>query len=140
MKEKFEWKAEIKFEGTADEFNKLAATLNQLPVEFVIPEWEDRPHHLPGCTPFPIDVLLGRDRLKKLADKRPIIKLDYVLGIDGGIRTPHFHLGDEVVLLDRPQFMRYVADVAHELGQRRAETIDDYIEVMDTVGRLAPKR
>ncbi len=137
-KDRFEWKGELKFVGTADEFNELAATLNQLPVEFIIPEWEDRPRHFDGCTPFPVEVLLGQDRLKKFTEKMPTININYIQDIRGGMRTPHLHWGDKVVLLDRTQFVRYVADMAHELGERRAETIEDYIEVMDAVGRLAP--
>jgi hypothetical protein len=52
------------------------------------------------------------------------------------MRVAHVHVGDEIVLLDQARFRTLVASVAHELGERCAEKIADYIEVMDAVGRL----
>lgn len=140
MKDKFEWKAEIKFDGTADEFNDVLAALDELPFEVEIPEWEGLPHHFAGCMPIPIDVLIGVDNLEKLVADLPRIRIKYIRDIYGGMRTAHVHVGDEVVLLDRARFRTLVADVAHELGERRAEMIEDYVGVMGPVGGLDPTR
>ena len=137
MTDVLRWKAEIQFEGTADEFNKMVAHLDKLTVGIAITEWETRGHHLPGCTPMPIDVLIGRERLGELVENLPRFDIKFIRDIYGGIRTAHVHIGDEVVLLDRARFKTLVSDVAHELGGRRAESIDDYIEAMDPVSRLA---
>jgi hypothetical protein len=137
MQDKFVWKATIKFGGSAEEFNHLAEALENLPVEIEISEWVDIPHHLAGCQPLPLDVLLSEARIKKLTEGLPRMQIKFITDIAGGIRTPHLHLRDEVVLLDRAKFKTFVGQIAQELAERRAETVKDYIDVMDPVGRLA---
>lgn len=137
MAELLKWKAEVKFVGTADDFNKMAARLDELPVEVTIPEWYCRPHHYAGCMPIPIDLIL-RDRLKELVVDLPRYRIKFIRDIYGGMRMAHVHLGEEVVLLDQARFKKLVSGVAQELGEKRVEAIGDYIEVMDAVGRLDP--
>jgi hypothetical protein len=137
MGDMFEWKAEIKFQGTAADFAQLAEAIVELPIEIYIPEWVCRPHHWAGCMPIPIDVLLGLEHLEKITDGMPRVQIKYIRDIYGGIRTPHLHLKDEVVLLDRARFKTLVAQVAYELAARRVERIDDYVGVMSNVGPLA---
>jgi hypothetical protein len=137
MKDTFVWKAEIKFSGTAEEFNKLTTALEKLPAEFEIPEWHFRPCHFAGCMAVPVELLLEEAQLKELAKGMRQMKIKFLKDIEGGIRTAHFHLGDQVVLLDRARFKEYVAIVAKELGGRRAETVDDYIGVMNQIGHLS---
>jgi ABC-type siderophore export system fused ATPase/permease subunit len=38
-------------------------------------------------------------------------------GIRGGIRNPHFHVADEIVLLDDGRFKELVGQVAKELAK-----------------------
>lgn len=78
MEDKFVWTAEIKFEGTVDEFNQLTESLEELPVEIYIPEWLRRPHHFAGCMPVPFEVLLGAERLQQLAEDMPRIQIKYI--------------------------------------------------------------
>ena len=138
MTERLKWKAEIEFVGSADEFNKMVARLDELPVEIAIPEWEFRPRHFDGCMPIRIDMVLG-DRLLELVEDLPRINIKYIRDIRGGMRMAHVHMGDEIVLLDQARFKQLVTGVAHELGERRVEQIEDYIKVMDAVGRLDPE-
>ena len=140
MEEKFAWKAEIRFEGTAEMFTKVAQTLERLPVEIEIPEWKFRPPHLAGCLPLPLLRLIPEDRLNKLVEGMPVINIKYVKGIDGGMRTPHVHLGDDIVLLDRARFAQYVGEVAGSLASMRAEAVEDYVDVMNPVGHLSTMR
>ncbi len=137
MEDKFMWKAEMKFEGTAKEFNQLAEALEKLPIEIYIPEWQRRPHHFAGCLPIPIDVFLGAEKQERLIEGMPRMKIKYIKDIAGGIRAAHLHLADEVVLLDRARFKTFVAQISREMGGRRAESIEDYVDVMDPIGRLA---
>jgi hypothetical protein len=136
MEEKFTWKAEIKFVGTVDEFNKFAETIEKIPIEINIPEWRWRPHHFAGCMPIPIESMLGKDRLKKLAEGMPKLKIKFIKDIYGGMRTAHFHLGDQIVLLDREKFREFAAGVAHELAGKRVERVEDYIDVMQPIGHI----
>jgi hypothetical protein len=137
MENEFEWKAEIQFKGTADEFNQLMQSVEKLHVVIDIPEWILRPHHLAGCMPVPIDVLLGEERVAQIIKDMPRMRLNYIRDIRGGIRTPHLHLGNDVVLLDRARFKTVVGQVAQELATRRVEQIADYAQVMAQVGQLA---
>jgi hypothetical protein len=50
--------------------------------------------------------------------------------IDGGIRTPHFHLGKEIVLLDRAQFKDILGEVARDVFEQRALQREDYFDVI----------
>jgi hypothetical protein len=136
MDEKFVWKAELKFTGTAEQFNQLMESLQDKPIEIDIAEWKDRLDHTAGCTPFPVDVIIGRDTLRKLADGMPQVKLNYIQGIDGGMRTAHLHLGDVVVLLDRDRFRTYVGQVAQALAAKRVDASTDYIAVMGPINRI----
>lgn len=135
------WKAEIKFAGTVEQFNKFAEMLENAKVEVTIPEWSKIPNHLAGCSPFPIDNILSRDQLKKVIDKQPIVQVKYIRDIRGGIRTPHLHLEDQVVLLDRDRFKDMVKNVAERLAVMRVERMDDYLDVMKVIndmGRFGP--
>lgn len=144
MKEEFEWKAQIKFEGTAAEFNRLVDSLGDAlkagRITISVPEWELRPRHLAGCMPIPVDVLLGEERLKPIIERMPQVQIKYLRDIRGGIRTAHLHLGEDVVLLDRARFKTVVAEIARELAARRVEAIEDYVGVMNQVGLLAGGR
>lgn len=140
MTDKFEWKAEIKFQGTAEEFHKfrevIEAALETGNISIEIPEWKPRPRHLAGCFPRPIDDILDKVRLEALIKDKARFQFPYIRDIYGGIRTAHLHLGNEVVLLDRAQFKTMVTEVAHELAAKRVEAVEDYVEVMSKVNSL----
>lgn len=136
MSEKLVWKAEVKFVGSADDFNKFAEQMEKLNAEIDVREWRWRPNHFAGCMPVPIELLLGKDKLEHLAKDLPQIKIKYIKDIYGGMRVPHFHYKDKIVLLDRERFREFVRDVAEELGGRRAERIEDYIDVMNPIGHM----
>ena len=50
--------------------------------------------------------------------------------INGGIKTPHFHLGKEIVLVDRTQFKNILGEVARDVFEQRALQMDDCLEVI----------
>lgn len=138
MTERFTWKGEIVFKGTADEFNQLAELIELQPVTVGIAEWAKiEGSHLAGCNRVPVDKLLERARLEKIIANQPRIKLRFIKDVRGGIRSPHMHLADEVVLLDRNRFKTLVGEVASVLSTIRVDRLDDYIDVMGTVNMLA---
>jgi hypothetical protein len=138
MTERFTWKGELVFKGSVDEFNKLAELLDLQPVRVGIAEWAKiERSHLAGCNRVPVDKLLERAKLDKIIVNQPRIKLKFIKDIRGGIRSPHMHLADEVVLLNRNRFKTLVKEVATVLAETRVDRLDDYINVMGTVNRLA---
>ena len=95
--------------------------------------------HIPWPRPFPgfIDIprYLGRDLLDKLIEGMPRFKV--IKDIDGGIRTAHLHLQDEVVLLEEAGFKEAVQHVAAELAGQLAETAE-YPETIGAIRHLTP--
>ena len=58
-------------------------------------------------------------------------KLQRITGlINGGIRTPHFHIGKEIVLVDRDQFKSILGEVARDVFEYRALQKEDYMDVI----------
>ena len=139
MSDHIVWQAELKFTGTPAEFNKLAKSLESLPVEVIIPEWLDRTHHLAGCMPLPLERLLSKEILNQVLETAPVINIRFIRDIYGGIRVPHLHLDvEQVALLDKTQFKMVAGEVAKNLAMMRAESINDYIRVMDPIDCIAP--
>jgi hypothetical protein len=138
MREAFVWKATVTFKGTAEQFNKMIHTLEDFPVEAEIPEWEGINPHIAGCERFPYRMLVSDDLLNSIVADMPRYEVVFLQqDIAGGIRTPHLHLGNEVVFLDRTRFKTFVGHVAQGLAERRVEAGGDYIQVMRPVGDLA---
>lgn len=138
MTERFTWKGEVVFKGSVDEFNQFAELLDLQPVRVGIAEWAKiKGPHLAGCNRVPIDKLLERAKLDKIIANQPRIKLRFIKDIRGGIRSPHMHLADEIVLLNRNRFKTLVGEVATVLSETRVDRFDDYINVMGSVNMLA---
>jgi hypothetical protein len=152
MNDQFEWKAEITFKGTADEFNEMTASLGGVfktgRVAVNIPRWK-KPYPgndgVGGRMPFP-EPLRERLNLDAITEGMPRVWLKpfpIIIGegpgggIAGGIRTPHLHLKEEVVLLDRERFKTFAGEIARELAGRHVDTTEDYVGVMNHIGRLA---
>jgi hypothetical protein len=143
MNDQFEWKAEITFKGTAEEFNEMSASLGEvLKAKYVavsIPgvKWPDTSGgRFPFPRPFP-DEFSERMNRAKITDGMPEVSIKYLKDICGGIRTPHYHVGDKVVLLDRARFKVLVGELARELAISHVDLTEDHVEVMNHIGRLA---
>lgn len=151
MSDQFEWKAEITFKGTAEEFNKMSAVLAGMVepgrVDIKIPGWD--PDRLCGILPCDID-MQGLD-MKALTEGMPRVSLKslpHIGGggiaggirippIAGGIRSPHVHVDHEVVLLDRERFKTFVGEVARSLAVKHIDADKDYVGVMNRINTLA---
>jgi hypothetical protein len=97
-------------------------------IEFIYPK------PFPGGWPVPIYEVLGERLLAQLSGDMPPLKID---GIDGGIRNPHLHLADRIVLVDRDRFKEVVGHVAMELaGKFAAEA--EYVETVEALHNLVP--
>lgn len=133
----------LQFEGSLSEIQKAMAELEALPAEGVkIGTWPtpERPAGgmtiktvplplidtvpLPEGPPgiWPVAKLLGPKLSQELSKGMPRLKM--IKGIEGGIRNPHLHIGDEVVLLDRERFKDVVRRAAQELTDALAESVE----------------
>lgn len=132
MDEKITFRTEIEFKGSIPEFEKVVASLAELPIRVRV-EWP--PDHTAGCWPIGPEEILSPRVLGKVTEGMARIKI--VRGIKGGIRDPHLHIKDEVVLLDRTRFKEFVGQVAMELGGRLAERAE-YVETVGAIRNLVP--
>ncbi len=67
------------------------------------------------CGFIPVTKILSKELIDKIAKEMPRTKI--IKNIDGGIRTPHLHIENELVLLDRARFKELVGQVAMELAK-----------------------
>jgi hypothetical protein len=152
MEKRFEWSAEIKFKGTEKEFMKLAELIEAMPAEIEDPEkaaseisvsavsgpilrWPWPPW--PGLPPYP-ERVLGTDRLRQLTKDMSHIKIKIPRDIDGGMRTAHVHIGNEIVLLDRDTFKAVVSEVASAIAMRNVDAGIGYVGVMNALEMSDP--
>lgn len=127
MKKEITFRTEIEFKGSAEEFAEMAEVLVKLPVRLRV-EWP--PGHIAGCWPVAIEKLLSRQALNKIAEGMPKIKI--VKGINGGMRDPHLHLGDEIALLSREKFKELVGKAAMEIAGLLADKAE-YVQAIGTI-------
>ena len=137
MDEKFQWQAKITFHGAAEQFNELSVLLEKYRVDVEIPELIEIGGAAGGMR-VPVDMLISPDRLKALIKEMPAIDIRFIRDIRGGIRTPHLHLEDRVILLDKERFVQFAGEAAQRLAEMRASHIEDYAEVMGPISKITP--
>lgn len=118
-KKEITFRTEIEFKGSIAEFKKLSTDLVKLPVRLRA-EWP--PTHTAGCWPVAPEKIIEGDLLEKIISDQPRVKI--LKDIYGGIRNPHFHVKDEIVLLARNRFQELVKNVAGELAVQLAAKAD----------------
>lgn len=133
MAEKFRWKGELIFEGTAKEFNALSEALSDFDeVTVRYPHgWPPKP--FPGYPPWPWLKRIPEDTLNKLLEGSERVQIKWLRDICGGIRDPHMHIENTVVMLNRDKFKMMVREVASILAEDRVDRSDDFVSVMDPI-------
>ena len=139
MENEIDFKVSVTFKGSRQEFEKVAPDIAKLkshksimidtvPLpekpaiqleEVSIGTWPTPeivikprpPKPLPGI--WPVTRLVNQRVQSKLIEGMPRVKID---GINGGMRNPHLHLKDEVVLLDNARFKEFVGHIAKQLS------------------------
>ena len=128
---KIKWKGEVTFEGTLDEFAAFRTAIEKQPVALAISEAIFYPGSKAGYY-WLADQLtaLHEGNLAQMLQGAPRIQFANIKGIAGGIRTPHLHLGDEVVLVDKERFKTILGDAARNIFAQRVETQDDFYDMI----------
>jgi hypothetical protein len=87
-----------------------------------------------GGWPVPLAKITGEKLLAKYADLgKPIKRIE---GINGGEVVPHFHLKNDVILLEREVFKKLVGEIAMKLGTELAGSLD-YDKTVDIMSQFA---
>lgn len=118
------WKANVEFVGKLEEFMKFTEALTSAQVSIEIGEMIKPDKGNGYVAPRFIDTARVNDLLNKS-------KVQRITGlINGGIRTPHFHIGKEIALVDRDQFKTILGEVARDVFEYRALQKEDYMDVI----------
>ncbi len=126
------FRTEIEFKGTFEEFEKVAAVLTDLPIRIRV---EFPPDKTAGCWIVSPMEILPIKFINKITENMPRIKV--LKGLCGGIRDPHLHFKDEIVMIDRGRFVELVGSVAHEMAGKLAAR-GEYTEVLNAIRGLGP--
>ena len=114
MDEKITFRTEIEFYGSPDDLSGVIAKLKKLPLKIDYDKWP-RPRPIPGGWPFPLLKVLSPEILSKITKGQPAFPQLILDDIWGGIRDPHLHFKDQVVLLDREAFAKVVGSAADKI-------------------------
>jgi hypothetical protein len=118
------WKAEVEFVGKLEEFVKFTEALTAVRAKIVVGD-KIKPDKGNGyVAPRFIDTA----RVKEILNEAEVQRITGL--INGGIRTPHFHIGKEIVLVDRDQFKTILGEVARDVFEHRAFQKEDYMDVI----------
>jgi hypothetical protein len=118
------WKAEVEFVGNVEEFVKFTEVLSVVRAKIEIGDLIKPGKGNGYVAPRFIDTI----RVSKILNEAKAQRINGL--INGGIRTPHFHIGKEIVLVDRDQFKTILAEVARDVFEYRALQKEDYMDVI----------
>ena len=128
------WKGEVAFEGSLEQFKSFTAAMEKHPVTINVSELGNiiGKYHFAGYI-RPIMETFSAEQLAKLTEGAPRMAFKGIEGIAGGIRSPHIHLAEEVVLIDKERFKTVLGDVARSLAQRRVDSEEDYFSMVKSI-------
>lgn len=124
------WKGTVEFEGTPEDFEKFSGALAQSGVhvsfdkDSIFTELTKRGYVAPVRLEA-IGVMQQLNESNSLRMSGPAIS-----DIPGGIRTPHLHVGDGIVLVDRGEFKSLLGQVARDIFEQRVATKQDFDEII----------
>jgi hypothetical protein len=124
------WKGTVEFQGSPQEFEEFSGSLARAGVhvtfdkESILAELTKRGYVAPVYWDT-VGVAQQLDTSNSLRLNGPAIER-----IAGGIRTPHLHLGEDIVLVDRNHFKSLLGQVAREMFEQRVVSKQDYGEII----------
>lgn len=132
---RLQWKGEVTFEGTIEEFHVFKAAIEGQPVRISVSEVAGgikfKPR--PGYISPPLISALEASRLEKITQGAIRMQFATIKDIAGGIRNPHLHLGDEVVLIDKTRFKTVIGEVARKALEHRVDIETDYYNMIKPI-------
>ncbi len=129
------WKGEVTFEGTIEEFSNFKAVIEKHATSISISGSDGRVlpnYHKAGFIPI-IRKFLSEQQIAQLTEGAARMQFKAIEGIAGGIRSPHIHLEDEVVLVDKERFKTILGEVASSITQERVDSEVDYYQMVKSV-------
>jgi hypothetical protein len=133
------WKGVVEFQGTPEEFEGFSVALANVGAhvsfdkESAFTRLKPNPGYVAPVFLDAVGVLQQLDESNSLRMKGPAIER-----IAGGIRTPHLHLGDDIVLVDRNHFKSILGQVAREVFEQRVASKQDFDEIIAPLAAAEP--
>lgn len=127
------WKGEVTFEGTIDQFHAFKTAIEKQHVTISVSELDSnilQNIHIAGYIRPNYAAIFAAGQLEKLTEGAPRMEFTSIEGIAGGIRSPHLHLGDEVVLIDKERFKAILGEVARGMVEQRIDSEEDYCNIV----------
>jgi hypothetical protein len=122
---KLVWKGEVTFEGTPAQFKAFADTLTTQPISIGAGGIAIRPGGRPGYRTLADFGRVGQqamvERMQNEAVRMPLPGI-----FSGHINSPHFHAGDEVLLVSKEQFKTFLGEVARRTTEDNVEAETDF--------------
>ncbi|MCX6653663.1 MAG: hypothetical protein NTY03_00930 [Candidatus Bathyarchaeota archaeon] len=150
MADKIEFEGVIRFNGSSEDFQKMIREYKEKGLSLghvkndeklynsLVGTWPtpERPKFKPRPFPGgnPILELAGPDFWKKLDLKSKHIWVDQ---INGGITPAHYHIGDQIYLLDKAQFKEAIGKVAENIAGKLADRAD-FNSAIDALNQMNP--
>jgi len=131
---KLVWKGEVTFEGTIEEFKAFATTLTSQRVSISISETLGRLGPNAGyMRPIDYNTLVQKSILDKMQQEATHVPLPGIIA--GGIRSPHLHVGQEVLLVSKEQFRTFLGDVARQMTENHVEGETDFYNMIKPLAK-----
>ncbi len=122
------WKGEVTFEGTPEQFNSFITALASHSVAVSISEIAGHLGVNAGyMRPIEIGAVIPKGMMDKAIKESVHVQLS---GINGGIRSPHLHVGQEALLVSKEQFKTLLGDVARQVAENRVEAESDFYNMI----------
>jgi hypothetical protein len=68
-----------------------------------------------------------------MTEGAPRMKFAAIKGINGGIRTPHLHLGNEIIMVEKERFKAILGEVARNVTEHRVGAEEDYFSAIKPI-------
>jgi hypothetical protein len=121
------WKAEVEFVGKVEEFVKFTEALAAVRAQIDVGKIIDK-EIFDTSNGYVAPRFIDTARINEILSGAKVQRIAGL--INGGIRTPHFHIGKEIALVDRDQFKTVLGEVARDVFEHRALQKEDYMDVI----------
>ena len=125
------WKAKVEFVGEIKEFAKFTEALSAAQAKIEI---EDRIKFDDSQAGYVAPRFIDTAHVREILSEATVQRIPSL--INGGIRTPHFHIGKEIALVDRDQFKTILGEVARDVFEYRALQKEDYMDVITPLSEI----
>lgn len=118
------WKGEVTFEGTPAQFKTFAEALAAQPISIGPGELLTPGRRAGYITPAGFGKVAQEALVQKMESEAARMQMPAIFS--GYIRSPHFHVGDQALLVSKEQFKAFLGEVARQTTEDKVEPEADF--------------